>query len=259
MRAPCYSRHRVDKASPLGISRLLLLLGVVALGACSNALTWQEQERQHQPASDLYVVKKGDTLYGIAWRHGLDHRQLAAWNKLGSGTLIQPGQRIHLRPPTTPTASSRTRPPADSTPKTTTRPRANPPPKAAEPPPRWRWPVAGRVVAEFGSEAANRTGALLAGRRAEPVYAAASGKVVYAGSGLIGYGQLIIIKHNESFLSAYGHNEMLLVGEGDQIAKGQAIAKMGMGPGRLPRLHFEIRKNGNPVNPRQYLPKRPAG
>ena len=95
---------------------------------------------------------------------------------------------------------------------------------------------------------------VIAGKSGQPVRAAASGRVVYSGSGLIGYGQLIIVKHNNTFLSAYGHNASLLVKEGEAITKGQRIATMGEGPERKPRLHFEIRRNGKPVNPRQFLP-----
>ena len=90
----------------------------------------------------------------------------------------------------------------------------------------------------------------------QSIYAAAGGRVVYSGAGLIGYGELIILKHNDTYLSAYGHNESLLVKEGETVKKGQKIATMGEGPGREPRLHFEIRKNGEPVNPRQFLPAR---
>jgi lipoprotein NlpD len=97
---------------------------------------------------------------------------------------------------------------------------------------------------------------LINGKAGQPVYAAASGSVVYAGSGLIGYGQLIILKHNDTYLSAYGYNASLLVKEGQSIKKGQQIATMGEGPERKPRLHFEIRRNGKPVDPKKFLPAR---
>ena len=97
---------------------------------------------------------------------------------------------------------------------------------------------------------------LIDGRAGQPIVAAASGRVVYAGGGLIGYGQLIILKHNDTYLSAYGYNAKLLVKEGQVVKKGQQIATMGEGPERKPRLHFEIRRNGKPVNPRRYLPAR---
>ena len=108
----------------------------------------------------------------------------------------------------------------------------------------------------FGARPGSGTGILIGGRAGQSVRAAAGGRVVYSGGGLIGYGQLIIIKHNDTYLSAYGHNSALLVNEGDAVRQGQRIATMGEGPGRQPRLHFEIRKNGQPVNPRQYLPAR---
>jgi lipoprotein NlpD len=111
-------------------------------------------------------------------------------------------------------------------------------------------------VVEFGDRPGTGTGLLIGGSLGEPVQAAAPGRVVYAGDGLIGYGKLIILKHNDTYLSAYGHNASLLVREGEAIRKGQRIATMGEGPGREPRLHFEIRQNGKPVNPRQYLPPR---
>ena len=111
-------------------------------------------------------------------------------------------------------------------------------------------------MVEFGSRPGSGTGVLIGGKPGQPVRAAADGRVVYSGSGLIGYGQLIIVKHNETYLSAYGHNASLLVREGDAIEKGQRIATMGEGPGREPRLHFEIRQNGKPVDPRKHLPAR---
>jgi lipoprotein NlpD len=130
------------------------------------------------------------------------------------------------------------------------------PPIPTDPPPAWRWPTDGKVAVEFGKRPGSGTGILIAGELGQTIKAAANGRVVYSGGGLTGYGELIILKHNNTYLSAYGHNASLLVTEGDSVKKGQRIAKMGEGPGREPRLHFEIRKNGEPVNPRQYLPAR---
>ena len=226
-----------------------MLLALAVAGGCASAVRWDS------PTPDSYTVKAGDTLYGIAWRHGVDYRDLAAWNRLGSGTLIRPGQVLTMSgkagagrvaaPKSTPRA-----PPA-SQPDTTTRPA---PPVTR--PPAWAWPAGGAIVAEFGASPGPRTGALIAGKRRDPVRSAAPGRVVYAGSGLIGYGKLIIVKHNESYLSAYGHNDEMLVAEGDVVGSGQQIARMGLGPGQVPRLHFEIRENGKPVNPRRFLPAR---
>lgn len=231
--------------------RLAIIALAVVVGGCQSALNWGGGEPRRKPpvsvsATGMYTVVAGDTLYGIAWRHGLDHRELARWNGLGSGGLIIPGQRIKLTRPTS--SASDVKKPGTSKPVST--------PPATSPPPAWFWPVPGRVVAEFNTGETPRTGMLISGTVGDPVRSAAGGKVVYAGSGLIGYGQLIIVKHNESFLSAYGHNTELLVGEGDLVSKGQVIAKIGLGPEQQPVLHFEIRQNGKPVNPRRLMPVR---
>jgi len=200
------------------------------------------------PSAAEHVVRRGETLYTIAWRYGRDYRDLARWNQLGDGSLIFPGQVIRLDPPGN--ANPRALP--------RTAPRKAPavPPVSTGPSPSFVWPTSGPVAVEFGTRPGSGTGVLIGGRGGQPVRAAADGRVVYAGGGLIGYGKLIIVKHNETYLSAYGHNSTLLVREGESVRQGQRIAAMGEGPGRQPRLHFEIRKNGRPVNPRQYLPAR---
>ncbi len=200
-----------------------------------------------------HTVRSGETLIEIAWRYGADYHDLARWNNLGDGSLIFPGQRLRLTPPTgssrtTASARSRSKPPIASS-----RP---PAPKPEQPSPAWDWPTKGPVKAEFDGRAGHQSGLLIGGRRGQAVRAAASGRVVYSGGGLIGYGELIIIKHNDTYLSAYGHNASVLVTEGEKIKKGQRIATMGEGPGLEPRLHFEIRRNGEPVDPRRYLPAR---
>ncbi len=219
-----------------------LLIAAAHLGACGTS-GW------NYTPGESHVVRAGETLSSIAFRYGKDHRDLARWNRLGDGSLIYPGQVIRLTPqPGGATASA--------PPKSAAAPKRTIPPLPSDPSPKWAWPASGRVVAEFDGDPGSGTGVLIAGRAGQPVRAAAPGRVVYSGGGLIGYGQLIIIKHNDTFLSAYGHNASLLVKEGETINKGQRIATMGEGPGQEPRLHFEIRRNGNPVNPRQYLPAR---
>ncbi len=212
---------------------------------------------------DYHIVRAGETLFTIAWRYGKDYRDLARWNDLGDGSLIYPGQLIKLYPPAGMPAGHRSVPAtppkaADSGRATrTSRAPAPPPALPAQPPPTsWEWPTDGTVVVRFGQRPGTGTGVLIGGNEGQPVRAAAGGRVVYSGSGLIGYGQLIIIKHNDTYLSAYGHNASLLVQEGEVVAKGQPIARMGEGPGREPRLHFEIRRNGEPVDPLDYLPAR---
>ena len=218
----------------------LILLFFIA--ACGSQSSWQENPQTH-------IVRKGETLFSIAWRYGKSSKDIARWNRLGDGSLIYPGQVLQL---TGTAASSRS-----SASTTTTRRESKPLPSIpAQPPPKWAWPTNGRINVKFGAKPGTGTGILVNGKAGQPITAAASGRVVYAGSGLIGYGQLIILKHNDTYLSAYGYNASLLVKEGDQIKKGQKIATMGEGPERKPRLHFEIRRNGKPVNPRQYLPAR---
>jgi len=218
-----------------------LCLAAALLAACGGrALNWEGEV----PAA--HIVRSGETLYSIAWRYGLQVRDVARWNGLGDGSLIHPGQRLVLRP----TAAASRGGAAGSN-----APGAGQAGAAANlPPPAWRWPTEGTVSSDFGEDNAARTGVLIDGRLGQEVRAAADGEVVYAGSGLIGYGKLVIIKHNTTYLSAYGHNRSLHVAEGEAVKQGERIAEMGEGPGRRPRLHFEIRRNGDPVDPRPLLP-----
>lgn len=231
-----------------------LLPFVLLLAGCAGAVRWDERtggapppappprSATREPVPDAHVVRPGETLYAIATRYGLTTAQLAAWNRLGDGTLIRAGQRLVLRPPA-----------GDATGSAAV--------AAPEPPPRWRRPVPGPLLAGFGESPLTASGIQLGGRPGEPVLAAAGGEVVYAGSGLKGYGELLIIKHGPTWLSAYGYNESLLVREGDRVAAGQAIARLGEGPGpdggRRPALHFEIRRNGIPLDPAGQLPSAP--
>jgi lipoprotein NlpD len=212
--------------------RILLL--TVLLAGCTSTLVDYE--------SRSYVVQPGDTLYTIAWRHGVDHRELARWNGLANPDVIYVGQRLTTRPGGGASVASTG---------VSTRPRA--PAVPNEPAPTWVWPTRGPIVSAYGHGTPIASGVGIGGQLGQAVNAAAAGRVVYAGSGLIGYGQLIIIKHNETFLSAYGHNSRVLVSQGQSVGRGQKIAEMGYGPGRQPRLHFEIRRNGVPIDPMPQL------
>ncbi len=216
---------------------------LLLLVACGPRTRWDHTPREQ------HIVRTGETLFTIAWRYGEDPRDLARWNKLANASLIYPGQVIRLTPPPGESRASST----STSKKTTTQPLPPIPIQAAPP---WSWPVTGKVTVEFGDRPGTGTGILIDGANGQSVKAAASGTVVYSGSGLIGYGELIIVKHNDTYLSAYGHNASLLVRQGQFIKKGQKIATMGEGTEGKPRLHFEIRRNGKPVNPRQYLPAR---
>lgn len=229
----------------IGTGRLLIVAVVACLlTACGPPTRWDQTPQEH-------VVRRGETLFAISWRYGLDAEEVARWNRLGDGSLIYPGQVIRLTPPAGGGTSN-----VGSASASRSSAARSLPPIPTQPAPPFRWPTDGKVVVEFGKRPGSGTGLLIAGRTGQRVEAAASGHVVYSGGGLIGYGELIILKHNDTYLSAYGHNASLLVKEGESVKKGQRIATMGEGPGREPRLHFEIRKNGEPVNPRQLLPAR---
>lgn len=203
-----------------------------------------QPERAH-----TYTVKRGDTLYAIAWRHKLDWQDLARWNGIRRDYVIQPGQVLKLYPSRASRAAART-PPAS--PARQTAPARVP----IGPPVQWQWPVAGGT-ATLTSRPNGGQGLNVSGHLGEDVRAAAAGHVVYTGTGLLGYGQLVILKHNETYLSAYGHTQSVAVREGDAVVAGQRIATMGAGPHGEAMLYFEIRINGTPSNPLSFLPKRP--
>jgi len=205
-----------------------------------------------RPNPATYAVRKGDTLYSIAWRHGLDYRQLAEWNGIGPTYLIRPGQVLRLTPP----AGGRTaaRLPASA------KHREGAAGQASESAPLaarvdWAWPTHGGSVQRV-ERPNGGFGLTISGRAGQEILAAGPGRVVYTGAGLLGYGQLVIIKHNQVYLSAYGHTASVLVREGADVGRGQRIATMGNGPGPKPALYFEIRVNGRPTDPLQLLPPR---
>jgi lipoprotein NlpD len=231
------------------VVKLCLTVALVLAAGCSS-LTPVEQGSTRVARASVHVVRRGETLYQIAWQHRLDQRDLARWNGIRDPDVLHVGQRLVLAPPRTVAAPQRS---AGATPSRSLPPAPAPP---SQPMPLWLWPTDGAVVMGFGSATGITTGIAIGGREGQPVRAAAAGHVVYAGSGLIGYGQLVILKHNDTYLSAYGHNSRLLVNQGQDVAAGTTIALMGVGPERQPRLHFEIRRDGTPVDPLLLL--RPA-
>ena len=221
-------------------------------------------------ASGSYSVRKGDTLYSIAFRYGLDYKRLARINGIASPYIIYPKQRIRLSgaarsgSDAAPNSSStsKTTVAATGSSKSTTRPKVTvttkPMPKIpSKPVSAWRWPIKGKVISGFSLQQPVNKGIDIAGKKGQSVAAAADGVVVYAGGNLRGYGKLIIIKHNDSFLSAYGNNAAMLVKEGDQIRAGKPIARVGSTTADTQLLHFEIRRDGKPENPLNYLPAIP--
>jgi len=214
-----------------------------------------------------YTVKPGDTLLKIALEHGQSFRDLANWNQLDNPNRIEVGQvlrviaplsgEVVIKPVPKPVVAvapvdqpAETAAPAP-TPAATAAPVA---PAAPEPATNWIWPVNGSVVAGF-DEVKNK-GIDLAGKAGEPVLAVADGRVVYVGAGLRGYGNLIILKHDNVFLTAYAHNRALLVKEDQTVLKGQKIAEMGNSDADRVKLHFEVRRQGKPVDPLKHLPAR---
>lgn len=243
---------------------------VVLLAGCAAAVRWDA------PAGGMegkhHTVMRGDTLYSIAFRHQLDYRKLARWNDIGGGYVIHPGQRLQLFAPASAarTASSRPAPSSPTGRAPATQPSASPSkpssssrPGRSQPAPSvvvgdpvasgdWRWPAKGSVVRKFSERS---KGINIAGAVGDAITATADGTVVYAGSALKGYGLLVIVKHSETQLSAYGHNRRILVKEGQRVAAGERLAEMGLGPQRKALVHFEIRINGKPVDPLTKLPR----
>lgn len=257
--------HREPGARPLAVLLLLML----ALQGCTELYRWPERmdspavRRQEQiPADGQYTIKAGDTMYSIAFRYKLDFRELAVWNDVGPDYVIQPGQVLRLTPPGGEGISTRPIAPSPGIGASRTEPLASPRAPVATAPPAqrppevvaklaWRWPTSGTVVKPFSE---GGKGVDIGGALGQPVFAAAPGKVVYSGGALKGYGELIIIKHDDVHLSAYGYNRRRLVGEGVTVAAGQPIAELGVGPEQKPVLHFEVRRRGKPVDPAGYLP-----
>jgi lipoprotein NlpD len=243
-------------------------------------------------ADGAYYVRKGDTLYAIAFSYGVDPMEVAKLNGIPSPYTIYPDQKLQLKSPTTgsayretssgvkitgaktpgqvstktiasPTASTRAAPePVKTTPviaasgKTTKPTSAKPPVSTKADPKSWKWPANGRVIRGFVAGDPARNGLDIAGKEGQAITASSAGQVVYSGNGLIGYGELIIVKHSEKMLSAYAHNRVRLVKEGDQVWAGQKIAEMGRNSSNEQLLHFEIRALGKPTNPLNYLPKK---
>jgi len=252
-----------------------LALAAALLAACASSHVVRRADGGSASASALrpvrvsvpkpgrsVTVRAGQTLYRIATENGITVRDLAAWNDIDPPYTIFPGQTLRLYPParsaagsnrtaSTPAPGARPATPAASAPKPAA-PRTAP----AASPFAWRWPVDGTLLSTFVPGNPTRQGIDIGNREGTPVRAAADGVVVYSGSGLVGYGELVIVKHDDNWLSAYGHNRARMVSEGQAVKAGQQIAEMGHTGAARDMLHFEIRYNGKPVDPLAYLPKR---
>jgi lipoprotein NlpD len=255
---------------------VIILIIYAILPSCSSnhVASVNERSKQYDSKGKVHTVAQGETLFSIAWRYGLDYKKMAEFNGIKSPYIIYPSQKIRvdlraLKPNTTVNSDSDISK-NNNTSNSKKSVLANNKSSEKRPknssiftdddnfqsPPKWQWPTSGNLIASFQGDSELNKGIDLGGKLGEPVLAAASGRVVYAGSGLSGYGKLLIIKHSEVFLSAYAHNSELLVKEGDFIKGGQRIADMGSSGTDRVKLHFEIRSEGSPVNPLNYLPKR---
>jgi lipoprotein NlpD len=244
---------------------------LVLVAGCSTprtkpaSVTDRSGGNSYEPAPPgYYRVKRGDTLARIALDHGQAPRDVAQWNKAENPNfnpnVIEVGDLILIKPPASAKATAakpvekKAAGTADKADAPATTETAKPEPTksemVAEPGIRLSWPAKGKVTGEFNE---TNKGIDIAGKVGEPVLAAADGKVVYAGNSLRGYGNLVIVKHDNTYLTAYAHNSKLLVKEGDSVRKGQRIAEMGDTDTNSPKLHFELRVNGKPVNPTPYL------
>jgi len=267
-------------------TRILTVVALVLLSACGTPpkAPLEDRMQSSRPSGGSYRIRSGDTLYSVAFRAGVDYRELASWNSIKPPYTIYPGQVLRLSPPrstrpsSTRASSSQSRTSPSTSSSSSSSRNTAPPAKSSTVPPKqasssstaqsgsrnsakaasvlgWIWPAQGSLASRFVSGDETRNGIKISGAVGQAVLAAEAGEVVYAGSGLIGYGRLIIIQHNDNYLSAYGHNNRLLVREGQKVAKGERIAEMGKNNADTPMLHFEIRRDGKPVDPLRYLPR----
>lgn len=274
------------RAGRIGWSALLLVGVMLAAGCSSRSLTRAPVEdrgtgllRQSAGAVDpagvkqlpgfenagkpgYYTVKPGDTMIRIGLDNGQNWRDVVRWNNLENPNLIEVGQVLRVVPPGADTSLAVTRPVTSGSATTSTAaatpvrpasaPASSPAAASNEDDIAWIWPAQGSLLAGFDD--VKNKGFDISGKAGDPIIAAADGRVVYAGAGLRGYGNLIILKHNNTFLTAYAHNQLLLVKEDQTVKKGQKIAEMGNSDADRVKLHFEIRRQGKPVDPAKYLP-----
>jgi len=270
-----------------------MLAMAVALAACSSQRPAPVVDRSGTPATrtdkpaatatreardGVYTVQRGDTLYSIALTFGIDVRELARWNNISDASVLSVGQTLRVVAPAgaatvtpvvpsgaaevrpLPLPGSESAPPTPVTPgPSTTVPPATDSAAVGKPAPaessvQFQWPAPGKVIENF-DESRNK-GIDIAGNDGDPVIAAADGEVVYVGSALRGYGNLVIVKHSDEFISAYAHNRQILVKQGQAVKRGQRIAEIGKTDAERTKLHFEIRRQGKPVDPLRYLPAR---
>lgn len=245
------------------------ILSAVLLSACgSRFVAYGDGRYSSGNKNVVHVVRKGETLYSIAWQYGYDYRKLAKWNQIGKPYTIYPQQKLKLyknkgerkeqnntkRASTKQSVNKRTSEATNGN--GIEKPTHVATKSQAQERIRWHWPTKGKIISHYSASDPGKKGLDIAGKSGQPIWAAANGTVVYSGNGLRGYGNLIIIKHNETYFSAYAHNQKIYVKENEKVKFGQKIADMGSTDADKPMLHFEIRRNGKPSNPMKYLPKK---
>lgn len=247
---------------------LLVLSLCLSVWGCSTNRPAPLIERENAPhwRPGEYQIKPGDTLYSIAWEFGLDYRKLARWNRLSAPHKIFPGNRLKLTPQksatgessvtTKPLTTASTTRPETSSPRPASSEKQKEPPRPRNNPVDWQWPTSGKLIGTYSNKLGHNRGLDISGTYKQPIKTAASGVVVYAGEGLKAYGKMIIVKHSERYLSAYANNHSMKVQEGQRVTSGQTIASMGRRNDGKTVLHFEIRRDGKPVNPLNHLPQR---
>jgi lipoprotein NlpD len=243
--------HGRRLSCPLIIGFLLAATG--CFDASHPAPVVNAWHQSHASSSD-YVAREGDTIYSVAWSFGLDYRALAAANHLSPPYILTAGQRLVMT--TAPAGTSKqlkTRSLHDVSPANHFASQTASQPHYHLSSHHWQRPAQGVVIQGFSTNPSGQPGISIAGRLGSPIHAAADGVVVYSGDGVRGYGNLIIVKHNNSYLSAYGFNERNLVSVGDRVHAGRIIARMGKNDGGRTLLYFEIRRDGVPVNPVGFL------
>ncbi|QWE03209.1 peptidoglycan DD-metalloendopeptidase family protein [Polynucleobacter sp. JS-JIR-II-b4] len=237
-------------------SSLMLMVGCSTPRTKPASVTDRSGGSSEPAPPGYYRVKKGDTLARIALDHGQAPRDVVQWNKAANPSfnpnVIEVGDLIMVKAPagTKPAKVAEKKPSSEKSDSVASTPEPAKNEVVAEPGIRLSWPAKGKVTGEFSE---TNKGIDIAGKVGEPVLAASDGKVVYAGNSLRGYGNLVIVKHDNTYLTAYAHNSKLLVKEGDTVRKGQKIAEMGDTDTTAAKLHFELRVNGKPVNPTPYL------
>lgn len=258
------------------LSQLLgVVLSTLTLASCAATYApvvdkYGVESNRGPVTRGVHVVRPGETLYSISWRYGWDFKALATANRIAAPYTIYPGQNIRLdrggvsaSAPTRPSAVSSSTP-SPARPQPTTKPASKPKVTAAPPsqsaastgPIQWHWPANGDVISQYSKTTVGQHGISIGGQAGDPVRAAANGVVVYRGDGLTGYGNLLIIKHSERWLSAYAHNQRMLVKEGQTVNAGESIAAMGASGTFRTQLHFEIRRDGTPIDPMTVLPRK---